>query len=201
VKSGNDFYDQYNIFFEKMSYNKTFNEEWESSNSLFAIWIGSVDIIRIKKEQNIEELSEKIISNMFNIIEKLYNTGARNYLILNILYLNKSPYNKSGKINYMEYNINYYNDILRKKVKNYFINKKDVNIFFYDINYLIDEIINNCHEYGFNNCKDAWNLNKNKNVNDFFWSDFTHTTYKVNAIFSKKLMNFLKINKKHMNYI
>ena len=47
--------------------------------------IGSVDIIRIKKEQNIVELIEKIISNMYNIIEKLYNTGAKNFLILNIL--------------------------------------------------------------------------------------------------------------------
>jgi len=195
VKSDHDFFDQYNHFFEKMTFNKYFNGEWKSSNSLFAIWIGSEDIIRIPEKSNIEKLSEQIISNMFDVIEKLYNDGARNFLILNIFYLNKTPYNKSGKINYMNFNINYYNKILKNKLNYYFKTKNDLNIFFYDINYLIDGIIEHCYNYEFNNCKDAWVLNKDKNVEDFFWSDLTHTTYKANSIFSEKINEFLKIDK------
>ncbi|KAL6593673.1 hypothetical protein U3516DRAFT_567773 [Neocallimastix sp. 'constans'] len=190
VKSDHDFFDQYNHFFEKMTFNKYFNGEWKSSNSLFAIWIGSEDIIRIPEKSNIEKLSEQIISNMFDVIEKLYNDGARNFLILNIFYLNKTPYNKSGKINYMNFNINYYNEILKNKVNYYFKTKNDLNIFFYDINYLIDGIIEHCYNYEFNNCKDAWVLNKDKNVEDFFWN-FTHISNKANKILAEDINDLL----------
>jgi len=175
-----------------MTEKKPFADQWESSTTLFGIWIGSVDVIRIKKNQDFEKMTKEILADMFKNVENLYKTGARNFLILDIFQLDDTPYNKSGKVDFLKDDITYYNNLLKKNVEKFFKSKKDVNIFYYDINSLVTDIISNCKDYGLDNCVDAYNLNKDKDVKGFLWSDFTHTTYTANAIFTENIETLLK---------
>lgn len=96
----------------------------------------------------------------------------------------------------MKHDINYFNNILKEYIKSFFNEYNDVNVFFFDINYLINEILNDCQKYNFKDCKNAFNIAKdeNKNINDFFWSDYTHTSFKANEIFAKEIDKFLLVN-------
>eukprot|EP00833_Pecoramyces_ruminatium_P001778 jgi/Orpsp1_1/1175810/evm.model.c7180000055296.1 len=84
---------QYNYFNNMMIKGKRFYNRWNSSDSLFTIWIGNVDIKNITKYKNIKIYSNNILNDMFKTIEKLYKLGARNILLMNIFPYEKTPYN------------------------------------------------------------------------------------------------------------
>ncbi len=72
-----DLIKQYEYFYENMSEGKQFNKIWNKDNSLFAFWIGNIDINQLFRKNTTAEIDEITIN-------KMYDIGARNILILTI---------------------------------------------------------------------------------------------------------------------
>lgn len=166
-----------------------FSNKWESTKAIFIIWIGSNDIIHIK---NNRQLIKKINSIQFDIIEKLYNLGARNFIIFTLSPVDRAPYNLNGKINYLKNEVAYFNDLIKLNSKNLYEKLPGLNIFIYDIYQRFYEIINNCKKFNFKDCVNPWDMNKENSIKKYFWKDWTHTTWKTNKLIAKDLNNILK---------
>jgi hypothetical protein len=68
-----------------MSENKRFYNSWNKNNSLFAFWIGNIDnhqLYKKKKNKIVTIEIDEITDTYFEVINKIYNIGVRNILIL-----------------------------------------------------------------------------------------------------------------------
>lgn len=64
---------------------------WKSSDSLFTFWIGVNDIGNSYWNQNFDVFHDKLMDEYFRIIEELYVSGARNFVLLNVPAIDRSP--------------------------------------------------------------------------------------------------------------
>jgi len=194
-KKKRDLIYQYEKFYENMSEHKKFYNLWNKNDSLFIFWFGAIDI-GFRKQGTIDEITE----SLFNIINKIYDIGAKNILILGAPPLYLSPLRS---INYKAKNCSnedcstikndviMYNKIILEKSKIFFENHSDVNLIYYSTIDLFDEIINHCDKYKFKDCIHAWGHYKKKPIEDFFWAD-AHMTYKANKILAEDIEFLLK---------
>lgn len=69
---------------------KTSHVPWNVDNSLFAFWIGINDV-----NHSFTYMSDDLFHNLFrsyiNLVEQVYETGARNFLFLNVPPVDRSP--------------------------------------------------------------------------------------------------------------
>ena len=177
-----------------MSKGKKFDKQWNSNNSLFGIYIGSNDIYDInfiETNQNVLELLEQIINVVFNITEKMYENGARNFIFINIAPLDEAPINSNGKYSYFKDEIFYYNKLLNIKSENLFNKYNDINIIVYNNNNEYKYIMENYRNFEFLSGKKGWFYNKTIDQNEFFWRDATHITNKGNKIIAEDINDLL----------
>jgi len=182
--------------FTKLIKDKKTTGEW-GKVGLFAIWIGSNDIRSMdRKIQNKEEIYDRIMIEMFKMIDVLYQKGARNLLIINVPPLEKIPFNKDGSFNEVSVDVDYMNNLLSKNIQSFADTHSDTNIFLYDIHHRINEIINHCTQYKFKDCRSDWRKHKIESIKLYFWSDLSHPTYQANEFFSNDIHGFLTITSK-----
>jgi len=168
-----------------MSENKKFHNEWNKNNSLFAFWVGNIDIHQLYRKNVTIEI-DKITDRYFEIINEMYNTGARNILILTI-------FNKWCVSNG---NCNIKNDILRfnskiiKFSEKIFENHPDTNFIIYNTMDKLIEIVSNCEVYKFKDCTKMWKDNKKNNLTDYLWVN-SHLTDHGNKILAEDINNLL----------
>jgi len=185
-----DFKSQYALFRKLVKNKKTFYE-WNKVG-LFAIWIGANDIRSMKQNNpNKNLIYYRIMDEMFDIIDTLYREGARNLLILNVPPLEKIPFNFDGRLNKISMDVNYMNALFSNKIKEFAETHSKANIFLYDIHRRFDQVISNCTQYKFKDCRSDWRDHKTDSVELYFWGDFSHPTYKANEIFSNDINDFL----------
>jgi phospholipase/lecithinase/hemolysin len=67
--------------------------QWTAENSLFLFFIGINDVLNTYSANNTSLIS-KIFSEYADMVEKVYNSGARNYLFLDVPSLQNSPMSK-----------------------------------------------------------------------------------------------------------
>jgi len=191
-----DFSTEYETFTNKILELKDSNQI--INRTLFSIQFGSNDvhIINKYKIENVNSIITKIVDSMFVQIEKLYNFGARNLLILNISPLDNAPINSKGRHNYYTYNISFFIDLIKKKAKLFYDKFPYINIIIYDTNSFYKYIMKNCKLNTFDDCTNAQEENIKKENIKFFWRDFTHISEKGNIILAKDINNLLNsINK------
>jgi len=182
---------QYEYFYENMSERKKFNEIWNNNNTLFAFWIGNIDIHQLYRKNVTTEI-DKITDKLFESINKMYNVGARNILILNIFnmgcIINKSHYLRNDVLEF--------NNNVIKKSENFFKKHSDTNFIIYKANNKLDDIFSNCKKYNFKDCTNMWINNKKKNSKDYLWIN-SHLTDPGNKILAEDINNLLNsINNK-----
>ncbi|KAF7160362.1 hypothetical protein CNMCM6106_007803 [Aspergillus hiratsukae] len=64
---------------------------WTSKNTLVGVWMGVNDVGNSYWLSNIDELLIKIMDSYFGQLQILYNAGVRNYLLLSVPPINRSP--------------------------------------------------------------------------------------------------------------
>jgi len=183
-----DLIGQYHYFHENMSKGKIFGNSWNKTNSLFALWIGNNDIINLFRNNVAREIDE-ITDNLFDIINKMYEDGARNFLIL-LIFQKDCIINKYCSI---INDIFSFNDNIIKKSNLLFKKYSDLNIIIYNTNKKFKEIVSNCILYKFEDCFKNWMENKNENIEDYFWIN-SHISDPGNKVFAEdinKLLNSL----------
>jgi len=177
--------------FSQLVWNKKTEDEW-GKVGLFAIWMGSNDVRSMNRTlPNKEEIYDRVMDEMFKTVDKLYQKGARNLLIINIPPLEKIPFNYDGRLDEIKIDVGYMNSLFPKNLKAFAKTHSDVNIFFYDIHRRFNEIINYCTYYKFKDCRSDWRNHEKDSVKLYFWADFSHPTYKANEFFSNDINNFL----------
>jgi len=174
---------QYKYFDGNMSKGKKFSNVWNKKNSLFAFWIGNNDVKSIQYK-NVTKKIDEVTNDLFNIIYKLYNNGARNIIIFKTIPTYKDPYasEKKYKNNNLKSNILTFNNNLIEKSKLFFKKYSDINLIIYNTIDTFEEIISNCTKYKFKDCIHGWIMDKNKtdtNFNDYFWIN-THISELAN---------------------
>jgi len=194
-KNNIDLEKQYEYFHENMSEGKQFYNVWNKDNSLFTFWFGACDI-GYRKYGSIDEVTD----NLFNIINKIYEVGARNILIFGSPPIYRNPYrsifykNKGCSkkdCNYIKNEVLTFNYNVVNKMKMFFEKYSDTNMFFYSTVEKFEEIIFKCKKYGFKDCINAWGYNKQKNINDYFWAN-SHISFKANKYLANDINEFLR---------
>jgi len=181
-----DLTEQFKYFYENMSKETKFYNMWNKNNSLFAIWIGNIDIWSLIIGENEKIEIDKITNKLFEIINEMYNVGARNILIFNVFsriyILNKNHYIKD--------NIQIFNNNIIKKSEKFFKNHPDTNIIIYNTIEKLDEIVSNCEIYKLKDCNNMWKENKKNNIKDYFWIN-SHMSDLGNKIMAEDINNLL----------
>lgn len=204
-----DFLEQYELFYERMAYGKEYHNEWNSNNALIIIYIGLNDIFHLKfkckhindnycklNDKSVNENINDITNIMFNTIEKMYEVGVKNFMIMNIPPFHLAPVNRNNKYQFVEQAIPYFNSILIKKAKHLFNKFNDINIIVYDTNNEYKYIINNYKNFMFLTKEKLWKDNQNDDKDKYLWRDHFHISEKGNKIIAKDINDLLcSINK------
>ncbi|ORX42263.1 hypothetical protein BCR36DRAFT_374638 [Piromyces finnis] len=194
-----------------MSHEKRYFDQWNGTNTLFAIYLGANDIsvLNTNKTVNnqqyvnnnkaINENLRYIINIMFKKIENMYEVGGRNFMILNVFPIDLAPVNDNGKYNYLKEEVLYFNSLLSEKSKTLFNKYSDINVIVYNTHEEYKYILGNSTKFNFKFINKLCKFNKKskrRNCNKYFWYDPTHITKKGNTILAEDINELLKsINK------
>jgi len=175
---------QFKHFYDNMSENKKFYNEWSKKDSLFILWIGNNDIINLYNKNATAEIDE-ITNNLFDAIEKMYDVGANNILILKIF---QKSFVLDNIKDSLKNNILRFNNNIITKSKDLFKKFPDINLIVYNTPDKFKNIISNCSTYKFKDCINNWN--KNKDTRDYFWIN-SHISDSANRILAMDIDNLL----------
>lgn len=73
------------------AHNRKLAPAWDSDNSLFAVWFGVNDVRIGYDHSDLDDLFKRDIAILFEDLEKLYKTGARQFAVLNLPPLSRTP--------------------------------------------------------------------------------------------------------------
>ncbi|USW58272.1 Putative GDSL lipase/esterase, SGNH hydrolase superfamily [Septoria linicola] len=65
--------------------------EWQPSDTLFAVWIGINDVGGTYWQENSTDVFTAIFAEYAGLVDTIYETGARNFLFLNVPPVDRSP--------------------------------------------------------------------------------------------------------------
>ncbi|KAG4095514.1 hypothetical protein H8356DRAFT_1427112 [Neocallimastix lanati (nom. inval.)] len=188
---------QCDYFYENMSKGKKFYNTWNENNSIFAFWFGTIDIgFRNHNYKTVEELAK----NFFNLIERMYDYGLRNILILGAPPLYRIPSHRSftkcrdisdeNCIKFLKNEVLTFNNEIMAKSNIFFNKHKDINLIYCSTVDIFENIISNCNKYKFKDCINTWRSNKKNNVNDYFWAN-SHLSDLANKILARDINELL----------
>ncbi|PMD24605.1 carbohydrate esterase family 16 protein [Hyaloscypha hepaticicola] len=126
-----------------------------SSNTLFAIWIGVNDVGNAWGSSNWSTLSKQIINQYIAQAQKLYNSGARNFLFLTVPPIQKTPLVLAEPASVQSQEgaaVATYNELLKAGVSSFKAKNGGIKTWVYDTTTVFDEAISNPTKYG---AKDA----------------------------------------------
>ncbi|GAA5886971.1 hypothetical protein JCM6882_009402 [Rhodosporidiobolus microsporus] len=169
--------------------------QWDSTTSLFTIFFGNDDIYNcFANGRNFIEAQPKLLTAFDAQVSKLYEAGARNFLLLSLPSLDRSPLASSiaGGNTTIKAALEYWN--ARLEVYAMFLEAKyaGVRTKWFDARNWTAEILDNPSDHGYNDattaCEAYSSLAYNPNANDsscsfslstYFWKDFWRPTWRV----------------------
>ncbi|KAI9047552.1 hypothetical protein LZ554_008268 [Drepanopeziza brunnea f. sp. 'monogermtubi'] len=130
---------------------------WHGSNTLFTSWIGINDVSDAWINKNSQQLLVRL-DKWDGLMEQLWDTGARNFFIVNNPPLERSPFIAGfdkGSIALYKRNIQIYNENLAKHVSAFREKHPEASIMLYDVHALFTKVMDDPQKYGF---KDATSM-------------------------------------------
>lgn len=160
---------------------------------------------------SLHQLNDQILSEYFGLLEQLYNTGARNFLLLTIPTMWRSPLiaieNGGNAPAKSKADITDWNAQLQSKIADFEKTHKDVNMMLYDTIPLWNDMQDHGSKYGFKETQTfcpnwddpAFETNPSSvgcdPIQTYFWFNDYHPTYHVHDILAQRLENFLTSQK------
>ncbi|TFK76392.1 hypothetical protein BDN72DRAFT_830957 [Pluteus cervinus] len=148
---------------------------WTAENSLFVTWVGINDCAFAQKHA-------KNMETLFGLQEDLYQSGARNFLFVDVPPVNRSPAAPAGLER--SPSIENWNEELAKAIKAFVEVHQDISAFFFSSSELFTKVLDNPEEYGFTE-KDK------RKAGGSIWADRLHPTSKVHDLIAKEVGEFL----------
>jgi len=189
---------QNQYFMDKMSAGKKFESKWNSNDTLFIYWFGTNDIIYIDHEMYKNSLSETydvIVNSLFHTLDKTYSIGARNFMFINELALDKFPKNETFNNQDIKMGTKKFNEGIETNASDFYKNHKDANVFVYNVNEEFNYILQFYEKFNFTSFNTTYNDNKHENdhINQYIWVDDVHLTSKVHEIISDDIYKLLTV--------
>jgi phospholipase/lecithinase/hemolysin len=128
------------------------NDDFDSATSLFAIWIGINDLVNsYLGDEQPSEINPDVIDRYQELVEELYDVGARNFLFINVPPVNRAPIVTQSsasdtRIPLMEADIADYNPRVNDLARQ-IADIGDTTVFVYDANTLFNNVIDDPSQY------------------------------------------------------
>lgn len=118
---------------------------WYDNTTLFIVWVGINDINRSYMKED-PDMNSIIIDNYRRFIDSLYDTGARNYLFINVPPLEKTPAvmedtKTPNRVELEKAAVLDYNKRLVSMIDDFESAYPDVATFHYDVHSLFNKVI------------------------------------------------------------
>ncbi|KAL9112294.1 MAG: hypothetical protein Q9227_003412 [Pyrenula ochraceoflavens] len=184
---------------------------WSSHDTLFIIWIGINDIGNSYGAQN-SSLNSIIFSELSDLVSEMYNSGARNFLFLNVPPVDRSPLTTAQgpassaleKSDIADWNsrLTSYTTRLRQQ-------HRDSTVFLFDTNALFNTVLDDPRRFaetaGYKNttgyCEAYMNGTPNGTtfdgscaypVDEYFWLNSLHPTFPMHRLLAREVVGELE---------
>jgi len=189
------------------------NFSWKPEDSLFIFWQGINDVHNTFSWSNKSETQYKVLQLYAQLVDKVYENGARNFLFLTIPPTDLSPLtmHEGPEVQAAERaDIKVWNDNVLDMAKQLFARYNDVSTFVFDTHALFSEIIANPCSYaetcayqntdewcpGYKTTLKTWYDKIDEcdyAIDEYFWKDALHPTFRVHNATAKAIANFLSL--------
>ncbi|KAI9894075.1 MAG: hypothetical protein M1814_004845 [Vezdaea aestivalis] len=164
------------------------NELWTSDNTIFISWMGNNDIDFGRHEKDVEQITAKLMDSYFNdLMEKLYDSGARKFFFVTTPSQDRSPKILSAAKADQELYLKFkwvYNDALQSRAKAFQKkHDKDVKSEFFNTTAFMNPILDDPKKYGFQDhiCQDS------KNQLRCIWNNEFHLVPKMHDLMAEAM--------------
>ncbi|OAX37124.1 carbohydrate esterase family 16 protein [Rhizopogon vinicolor AM-OR11-026] len=200
--------DQVTRFNEYLA-SKPVGATWDSTNSLFAIWIGINDIDSSFGWSNISqpEFYDVLMERLFSQANDLYSMGARSFLFLTVPPINRAPFNiqRGPEVAaQIATDIAEYNTHLRQFVRAFKANHADLDtVIVFDTHPIFNVLLDEWETFGFVNVTGyctayesgtptlTYQVEGCAPVTSYFWLNFLHPLFTVHNILAKAISTAL----------
>ena len=183
------------------------NADWTSSNSLFAFFFGINDVGNSYFESNSTAILDAVFNVYSGLLQELYQSGARNFLLLNVPPVNLSPLTAEQGPEAQaseDGDIQDFNDRLAALAANVQYTYKDATVFQYDTHRVFSQVLQYPAIYpqtaGYKNTTDycdayangtpeldTFNATCGIPVNQYFWLNSLHPTYPMQDVMAEQM--------------
>ncbi|KAI5293759.1 hypothetical protein KEM52_005249 [Ascosphaera acerosa] len=179
--------------------------------TLVATFIGINDIQDSSKTTadvagaGFSRLYADMIATQYAGLEKLYESGFRNFLVIGLPILDKTPPNLHADAPLPNATmIRTWNTLLERGARSFEAKHPTSNIFYFDLYGFLTGIYENARSYGFTNVTGIctaydqadvqWNYGKYgcQPIEEYFWFNTGHITYPVHRLLASRLDSFLR---------
>ncbi|KAL6721295.1 hypothetical protein ACLMJK_000397 [Lecanora helva] len=184
---------------------------WSSSNTLFSIFFGINDVTNSWAMGN-DSLNYEVIQSYQNLVNTLYNAGARNFLFLNVPPVDRSPgtieqgpASQAAEAGYL----GRFNFRLGALVHNLGVRHSDTTSFLFDTNFLFTRVLDDPTQFaetaGLRNTTEYCVAYENSTptmtyfdpscgipVNEYFWLNTLHPTFPVHNFMGSQIVRLLE---------
>jgi len=179
--------------------------QWDSTNSLFAIWIGINDVGNSVGWTNVTrpDFYGVLMSRLFSQVDDLYNAGARNFLFLTVPPTNRAPLilgQGSQVVSQMSADIASYNTQLTQSAHGFQAAHTDLGgVTVFDTQPIFNTLLDQWQTFGFVNvtgyCAAYENGTRTSTyqvegcapVSSYFWLNALHPLFTVHDVLTKAI--------------
>ncbi|KAI1344695.1 hypothetical protein F5Y15DRAFT_1437 [Xylariaceae sp. FL0016] len=160
---------------------------WTAEDSLFAFYFGVNDVGNTFSGSNAQAKIQKDLDRYFTLLGNVYESGGRNFLLMNVPPTQKTPIMKMlGNANLVSL-IEYWNKELPTRTDAFKTAHSGAVVTIVDTTSPFDEVINNPTKYG------APNSNcQNTNGKSCIWYDFYHPGQAIQKLMAQAVVTTLK---------
>ncbi|KAG4083484.1 hypothetical protein H8356DRAFT_1017468 [Neocallimastix lanati (nom. inval.)] len=187
---------QYEYFEIHMSCTEKYSN-WRSDQTLIGIWFGINDVMNKVKDKKMDsdEKYTPIIECMFRIINKLYDRGARHFIIFNVPELEDFVNFQIHPVSGLHKEVLLFNKMITENARKFQKEHLDTNVFVYNAYNELKYIMEHKEKYGYTITKDEWYHNGERSLsdipNDYFWRDGFHPSKYVQEDLAMAVDDFL----------
>jgi len=149
---------------------------WKAESSLFVTWMGINDLAM---SDDIKSAQERI----FKLQDELYSLGARNFLIIDMPPIYRTPaFGSSASFRKQRYED--WNSLLRPRLKEFVTSRGDATAVLFSSWDIFSKILDNPKDYGFTE-------SNSQEQGGGIWEDHLHPTDPVHKIIAAEMSKFL----------
>ncbi|KAL1744888.1 SGNH hydrolase-type esterase domain-containing protein [Schizophyllum fasciatum] len=161
---------------------------WEGARALFSVWIGVNDIGNsYYLDGDRGEFSDTLLARDYEMVEKLYESGARNFLFLNVPAIERSPLmlaqDESARTLEAAV-IAAHNEKLAARVAAFAAEHEGVTTWVWDAYAVFSEVLDDLEGFGFNGNASGYG-------EGYFWGNDYHPGEGANKIFAERIADLL----------